>query len=41
MKEYVNALMKKFDQDGDGMITFNELCDGLKKLNIHLTLKEK
>jgi len=41
MKEYVNYLMKKFDQDGDGIITFSELCEGVKKLNIHLTTKEK
>ena len=41
MREYVNVLMKKFDMDGDGMITFDELCNGLKKLNINLTQKEK
>jgi Ca2+-binding EF-hand superfamily protein len=33
--------MRKLDQDGDGIITFNELCEGVKKLNIHLTMKEK
>lgn len=41
MKEYVNVLMKKFDADGDGMITFDELCNGLRKLNMNLTLKER
>ena len=41
MREYVNALMKKFDNDGDGLITFDELSNGLKKLNINLTQKEK
>ena len=41
MKDYVNYLMRKLDQDGDGIITFNELCEGVKKLNIHLTMKEK
>jgi Ca2+-binding EF-hand superfamily protein len=41
MKEYVNVLMKKFDNDGDGMITFDELCNGLKKLNMNLTLKQR
>ena len=34
-------MMKKFDNDGDGMITFEELCNGLKKLNMNLTLKER
>ena len=41
MREYINVLMKKFDEDGDGIITFTELCEGVKKLNIHLTLKER
>lgn len=41
MREYVNFLMKKFDIDGDGSITFDELCQGLKKLNMNLTLKER
>ena len=41
MREYVKFLIKKFDFDGDGIITFNELCDGIRSLNINLTLKER
>ena len=41
MREYVSFLIKKFDFDNDGLVTFNELCDGIKSLNIHLTLKER
>ena len=41
MREYVNVLMRNFDYDNDGKVTFNELCDGIKKLNIYLTLKER
>jgi Ca2+-binding EF-hand superfamily protein len=41
MKEYVKALMRKFDYDGDGMITFDELAEGVKKLHINLSLKER
>ncbi len=41
MREYVKYLIKKFDYDGDGIITFNELCDGIRSLNINLTLKER
>jgi Ca2+-binding EF-hand superfamily protein len=41
MKDYVKFLIKKFDFDSDGIITFNELCDGIHSLNINLTLKER
>lgn len=41
MREYVRFLIKKFDFDNDGLVTFNELCDGIKSLNIHLNLKER
>ena len=41
MREYVRFLIKKFDFDNDGIITFNELCDGIRALNIFLTLKER
>jgi Ca2+-binding EF-hand superfamily protein len=37
MKQYVEALMRKFDYDGDGIITFNELAEGVKRLNIFLS----
>jgi len=41
MKQYVEALMRKFDYDGDGIITFNELCEGVKRLNIFLSFQER
>lgn len=41
MREYVNVLIRKFDYDNDGVITFTELAEGVKRLNIFLSLKEK
>lgn len=41
MREYVKVLMRNFDYDNDGVITFNELCDGVKRMNVFLTLKER
>ena len=41
MKEYVVILMKRFDGNGDGLITFPELCDGLKKMGMTLTQRER
>lgn len=41
MRDYVKFLMKRFDYDGDGLITFNELCEGIKSIHIFLTLKER
>ena len=41
MKDYVKHLMSKFDLDSDGLITFNELCEGMHHLNISLTPKDK
>jgi Ca2+-binding EF-hand superfamily protein len=38
MRDYARNLIKKFDSDNDGIITFKELCDGLGKLNITLSL---
>lgn len=32
MREYVKALFIKFDKNNDGLITFQELSDGLKKI---------
>jgi EF-hand domain pair/EF hand len=34
LKDYTKYLIKKFDRDNDGIITFTELCDGLQKINI-------
>jgi Ca2+-binding EF-hand superfamily protein len=41
MKEYARHLIKKFDRDNDGIITFSELCDGLIKLNIMISQADK
>jgi calmodulin len=41
MKDYSKHLIKKFDRDNDGIITFNELCDGLLKLNIMIGQADK
>lgn len=41
MREYVKDLVKKFDSDGDGLLTVQELTDGLRKLNIFLSQREK
>jgi Ca2+-binding EF-hand superfamily protein len=40
MHEYAKSLIKKFDLNGDGLISFRELCDGLKKMGIVLSLRE-
>ena len=41
MKDYCKHLIKKFDRDNDGIITFTELCDGLLKLNIMVAGTDK
>jgi Ca2+-binding EF-hand superfamily protein len=30
MRDYSKALIKRFDNNNDGVITFQELCNGLK-----------
>lgn len=40
MQEYAQALIKRFDHNGDNLISFRELCDGLRKLNISLNQRE-
>jgi Ca2+-binding EF-hand superfamily protein len=37
MKDYARFLIKKLDRDSDGIITFNELCDGLTKMSINVS----
>jgi hypothetical protein len=37
MRAYIKDLMKKFDTNSDGLLSIQELIDGLKKLNIFLT----
>jgi Ca2+-binding EF-hand superfamily protein len=41
IKDYARSLIKKFDRDNDGIITFQELCDGLQRLNISVTMQDK
>jgi Ca2+-binding EF-hand superfamily protein len=41
MKDYVSVLFKNFDINLDGLISFEELVDGLKTININLTAQEK
>jgi hypothetical protein len=41
MKDYSKHLIRKFDKDSDGIITFQELCDGLLKLNIMISQSDK
>jgi Ca2+-binding EF-hand superfamily protein len=41
MKDYCKHLIRKFDRDNDGIITFNELCDGLQKINLSVSAADK
>jgi Ca2+-binding EF-hand superfamily protein len=41
LKEYVDVLVSKFDVDGDGMISFDELAEGLKSIGVKISDKEK
>ena len=41
MRSYARRLIRKFDRDNDGIISFQELCQGLKGLNIFLTSDER
>jgi Ca2+-binding EF-hand superfamily protein len=41
LREYASHLIRKFDLDSDGIITFQELCDGLEKLSIFVTQHDK
>jgi Ca2+-binding EF-hand superfamily protein len=41
MKDYARALIKRFDSDNDGVITFTELCEGLKQFDIDLPLNQR
>jgi Ca2+-binding EF-hand superfamily protein len=40
MREYVKVLFKKFDLNNDGLITFQELSDGLKRIQIYISSRE-
>ena len=37
MSEYVRDLVRKFDRNSDGLLSIDELTDGLKKIGIFLT----
>jgi Ca2+-binding EF-hand superfamily protein len=41
LDEYVNDLMKRFDINGDGSISIDELSQGLKSINVKISEKEK
>ncbi len=41
LREYVRYLVKRFDGNSDGIISFDELTSGLKTMHVNLTLKEK
>lgn len=41
MKDYSKKLIKKFDRNSDGIISFKELVDGLKTMNIYLSQRER
>lgn len=41
MRDYARALIKRFDNNNDGIITFQELCNGLRTFDIDLGLKER
>jgi Ca2+-binding EF-hand superfamily protein len=41
MKDYAKTLIRKFDKDSDGIISFQELCDGIRNMNILLTQPER
>lgn len=41
MKDYAKTLIRKFDKDSDGIISFQELCDGIRNMSILLTQPER
>lgn len=41
MRDYAKALIRRFDGNNDGVITFQELCDGLRTFDIDLPLKDR
>jgi len=41
IKEYVKDLMRRFDENNDGRISFDELSSGVRSLGINLTFAEK
>jgi Ca2+-binding EF-hand superfamily protein len=41
LREYSKTLIRRFDSDSDGVISYKELVEGLKGLGIYLTQKER
>ena len=41
LREYARVLIKRWDTNYDGAISFQELCDGMKAMDIHLALKDR
>jgi Ca2+-binding EF-hand superfamily protein len=41
MRDYAAHLIKKWDRDNDGIITFSELCEGLTKMGVSLSNADK
>ena len=41
MRDYAKHLIRRFDKDSDGIITFKELCDGLLQLNIMISSQDR
>jgi Ca2+-binding EF-hand superfamily protein len=40
MRDYIKDLVRKFDQNSDGLLSINELSDGLSKIHIYLNQRE-
>lgn len=41
LKEYVRILVTRFDKNGDGLISFEELCNGLSHFKVNLNNQER
>ncbi len=41
LREYARHLIRKFDNNSDGIISFQELCEGLSRMNILISNQEK
>ena len=41
VEDYAKDLMTKMDKNGDGYLSFEEFCDGLRTLGIIITYQEE
>lgn len=41
LREYVRTLVTRFDQNSDGLISFEELCSGLHHFKVNLNAQER